>query len=187
MSKTPFSETGFRICTALFVTLVLGACSGISTSTDYDPAANFSSFGTYSWVETDGKSTDDLTDSRIRSAVDASLAAKGLSKVDSGGDLAVGYQVTTAERSTYNTVSTGWGGGYGRRGWGGAGMGMTTTTEQNYTEGTIILAMFEEGTESLVWKGTASATVDPGKSPEDRAKSIQGAVDKMLEDFPPGS
>jgi hypothetical protein len=172
---------------ALALTLFLTACSGISTSTDFDPAANFGSYGTYSWIPTQGHSTDDLTDSRIRSAVDASLAAKGLDKVDSGGDLAVGYQVTTAERSTYNTVSTGWGGGYGRRGWGGAGMGMTTTTEQNYTEGTIILAMFDEGTESMVWKGTATATVDPGKSPEDRAKSIQGAVEKMLGDFPPGS
>ncbi len=171
----------------LSLTLLLAACSGISTSTDYDPAANFSSYGTYAWTSSEGTSTDDLTSTRIKSAVDATLATKGLSKVDSGGDLAVGYQVTTADRTTYNTVSTGWGGGYGRRGWGGAGMGMTTTTEQNYTEGTIILAMFDEGTENLVWKGTASATEDRGKSPEDRAKSIQGAVDKMLEDFPPGS
>jgi len=181
--KTSDFSTGATIAVALLLT----ACSGISTSTDFDPAANFGSYGTYGWVETEARTTDDLTDSRIRSAVDASLAAKGLSKVDSGGDLAVGYQVTTAERSTYNTVSTGWGGGYGRGGWGGAGMGMSTTTEQNYTEGSIILAMFDEGTQSMVWKGTASATLDAGKSPEDRAKSIQGAVDKMLGDFPPGS
>ncbi len=62
---TPALYTGPTIAMAL----LLAACSGISTSTDYDPAANFSSYGTYSWVETEGKSTDDLTDSRIRSAV----------------------------------------------------------------------------------------------------------------------
>jgi hypothetical protein len=168
------------------MTVLLAACSGISTSTDYDPAANFSSYGTYAWTSSGGTSTDDLTNTRIKSAVDATLATKGLSKVDSGGDLAVAYQVTTAERSTYNTVSTGWGGGY-RYGWGGAGMGMTTTTEQNYTEGTIILAMFDQGTKNLVWKGSASGTVDPGKSPQERAETIQSAVDKMLKDFPPGS
>ena len=170
----------------LSLTLLLAACSGISTSTDYDPAANFGSYGTYSWAETEGTSMDDLTDARVRSAVDATLAAKGLSKMNSGGDLAVAYQVTTADRKTYNTVSTGWGGGY-RYGWGGGGMGMTTTTEQNYTEGTVILAMFDQGTKSLVWKGTASGTVDPGKSPQERAETIQGAFDKMLKDFPPGS
>jgi len=179
-------QTASTAGVALSLTLLLAACSGISTSTDYDPAANFSSYGTYSWVETEGTSTDDLTDARVTSAVDATLAAKGLSKVSSGGDLAVGYQVTTAERSTYNTVSTGWGGGY-RYGWGGAGMGMTTTTEQNYTEGTVILAMFDQGTQSLVWKGTASGTLNPGASPDDRAKNIQSAIDKMLKDFPPGS
>ncbi len=170
----------------LSLTLLLAACSGISTSTDYDPAANFSSYGTYAWTSSEGTSTDDLTSTRIKSAVDATLATKGLSKVDSGGDLAVGYQVTTADRTTYNTVSTGWGGGY-RYGWGGGGMGMTTTTEQNYTEGTIILAMFDQGTKNLVWKGSASGTVDPGKSPQERAETIQSAVDKMLKDFPPGS
>ncbi len=170
----------------LSLTLLLAACSGISTSTDYDPAANFSSYGTYAWTSSEGTSTDDLTSTRIKSAVDATLATKGLSKVESGGDLAVGYQVTTADRTTYNTVSTGWGGGY-RYGWGGGGMGMTTTTEQNYTEGTIILAMFDQGTKNLVWKGSASGTVDPGKSPQERAETIQSAVDKMLKDFPPGS
>jgi hypothetical protein len=171
---------------ALSLMLLLAACSGISTSTDYDPAANFSSYGTYSWAETDAKSTDDLTHGRITSAVDASLAAKGLSKVNSGGDLAVAYQVTTADRKTYSTMSSGWGGGY-RYGWGGGGMGMTTTTEQSYTDGTVIVAMFDEATKNLVWKGTASKTIDPGKSPEDRAATIQSAVDKMLADFPPGS
>jgi hypothetical protein len=170
----------------LSLTLLLAACSGISTSTDYDPAANFSSYGTYAWTSSGGASTDDLTNTRIKSSVDAALAAKGLSKVDSGGDLAVSYQVTTADRTTYNTINTGWGGGY-RYGWGGAGMGMTTTTEQNYMEGTIILAMFDEGTKNLVWKGTASDTIDPGKSPDERAKHIQSAIDKMLKDFPPGS
>ena len=179
-------QTARKAGVALSLTLLLAACSGISTSTDYDPAANFGSYGTYSWVDTEGHSTDDLTNSRIKSAVDASMASKGLSKVDSGGDLAIGYQVTTAERKTYNTMSTGWGGGY-RYGWGGAGMGTSTTYEQNYTEGSIILAMFDQGTKNLVWKGTASGTVDPGQSPEERANTIQDAVDKMLKDFPPGS
>jgi hypothetical protein len=69
MSST--KQTARTVAVALSLMLLLAGCSGISTSTDYDPAA------------------------------------KGLRKVDSGGDLAVAYQVTTAERSTYNTVSSG--------------------------------------------------------------------------------
>jgi uncharacterized protein YceK len=105
MSST--KQTARTVAVALSLMLLLAGCSGISTSTDYDPAANFSSYGTYSWTSSGGTSTDDLTNTRIKSAVDAALAAKGLRKVDSGGDLAVAYQVTTAERSTYNTVSSG--------------------------------------------------------------------------------
>lgn len=184
MSET--KQTAPTVAVALSLMLLLAACSGISTSTDYDPAADFSSYGTYNWTSSGGTSTDDLTNTRIKSSVDAALAAKGLSKVNSGGDLAASYQVTTADQTTYNTVSSGWGGGY-RYGWGGAGMGTSTTYEQTYTQGTVILAMFDEGTKNLVWKGTASDTLDPGASPEDKAKNIQSAMDKMLKDFPPGS
>jgi len=175
-------QTARTAAVALSLTLLLMACSGLSTSTDYDPAANFGSYSSYSWTSSGG-TADDLTNARIKSAVDAALAAKGLSKVDSGGDLAVGYQVTTAEQTDYTTVGSGFG-GYG---WGWGGGGMATTTEQTYTQGTVILAMFDESTKNLVWKGTASNTVNPGASPEDRAKNIQSAVDKMLADFPPGS
>ena len=111
---------------ALSLMLLSAACSGISTSTDYDPAANFGSYGSYNWTSSTS-SVDALTDSRVKSAVDAALTSKGLNKVNSGGDLAVSYQITTSDQTTYNTVSTGWGGGYGRRGWGGAGMATSTS------------------------------------------------------------
>jgi hypothetical protein len=170
----------------LAATVLLAGCSGISTSTDWDTTVDFSSFGTYMWVDTGGDDVDNITNNRIRSSVDAALAANGLRKVDANPDLAVGFQVTTAERRSFNTVNAGWGGGYH---WGGMGMGMgtSTTTEQVWQEGSLILGMFDADSKNLVWTGTATAELDQSRSPEERQKVIDDAVNKIMKDFPPGS
>ena len=103
--------------------------------------------------------------------------------------MAVGYQGTTAERKSYNTVNSGWGGGYGGYGWGGYGMSMGTSTtyENTWQEGSLILGLFDVESKALVWTGTATATLDQGRSPEERQQLIDDAVEKMMKKFPPGS
>jgi hypothetical protein len=165
--------------------LLVGACSGISTSTDYDPQVDFTAFSTYDWVDSQGE-VDNITSSRIRQSVDAALAAKGLTQSSSNPDVAVSYQVSSAERRSFNTVNAGWGGGYGWGGW-GMGMGTSTTTENVWQEGSLILGIFDAGTKNLVWTGTATTDLDPSRSPADRQKVIDEAVGKLMADFPPGS
>ena len=107
--------------------LVLAACSsGIDTNADWDPTANFNAYQTYAWVE--GAYTTglgDLVDTRLQAAVEANLNAKGLRKATRAvdADLGVGFQLTTQDQTSLQTVSSGWPGGYyggyGYGGWGG--------------------------------------------------------------------
>jgi Domain of unknown function (DUF4136) len=55
--------------------------------TDYDRNANFNQYKTYSWSSV--KTKDPLLVDRIKSAVNSTLSAKGLTQVDSGGDLSI--------------------------------------------------------------------------------------------------
>ena len=174
---------------AVGTAFALAACSGISTTSDYDPAVDFTKYSTYTWLDTEGDDIDSITDSRIRSSIDGVLSVNGFQK-GSNPDLAVGYQGTSAERRSYNTVNSGWGGGYGwgGYGWGGyGGMGMSRTYENVWEEGTLIVGLFDVESKNLVWTGTATATIDPGRTPEERQKLIDDAVAKMFRDFPPGS
>lgn len=176
---------------AVGAAFLLSACSGISTSSDYDPAVDFTKYSTFTWLDTEGDDIDAITDSRIKGSIDGALVAKGFQKGGEGADLAVGYQVTSSERRSYNTVNSGWGGGYGYGGYGwggyGMGMGMSTTYENVWEEGTLLIGMFDVGTKNLVWTGTATAALDANRSPEERQQLVNDAVDKMLKDFPPGS
>ena len=171
------------------IAVALAACGGgISTSTDWDQSADFSQFSTYSWFDAQSTGANDINSGRIQQAVDSQLASKGLRKVSSGGDLAVSYQVSSQDRSSFNTMSTGWGGGYGMRGPSmGMGMGTSTTTETTWQEGTLVLAMFDAATKSQVWQGTATGDLNQDLSPDDRTQQINDAVAKVLDGFPPGS
>jgi len=174
-----------RMLMAIGAALLVGACSGISTTTDYDPQVDFSAFSTYDWIDSQGE-VDNITSSRIRQSVDGAMTAKGFSQSSSNPDVAVSYQVTTAQRSSFTTVNTGWGGGYGWGGW-GMSMGTSQTTEQTWQEGSLILGIFDTSSKNLVWTGTATTDIDGSRSPADRQKLVDDAVAKMMQDFPPGS
>ena len=175
----------YRTLMGIGAALLVGACSGISTTTDYDPSVDFSGFSTYDWVDSEG-GVDNITSSRVRQSVDGLMASKGFTQSSSNPDLAVSYQVSSAERRSFNTVNAGWGGGYGWGGW-GMGMGTSTTTENVWQEGSLILGIFDTSTKNLVWTGTATADIDGSRSPAERQELIDSAVAKMMGDFPPGS
>lgn len=171
------------------------ACGGLNVQTDFDPAVDFSRYTTFAVLEEAGDATaPGFWDARIKNGIAATLTAKGWRRVDSpaSADVAVGYQLTTEERSSYQTVNTGWGGyGYGWGGWYdpfmGGGITTSTTTEHRYEVGTLIIAMFEVEREQMIYVSTGSKTISGGQqSPEEAQANVNKIVDTMLKDFPPG-
>src|SRR6266478_607116 len=168
------------ICT-VFSLMMLGAAFAQHVQTDFDHQANFAQYKTYSWQEV--KPANSLRDDRIKSAVDAQLAAKGWTKVDSGGDVAVVAIKTTQTQRTLQTFYDGFGGGWRWRGFGG--MGEATTTEQDYKEGTLVVDLYNAKTQQLIWRGSAEDTVSDKEAKNE--KNLDKGVAKMFKDFPPSS
>ena len=165
-------------CTVLFL-VALGTAFSQQVKTDFDHQANFSQYKTYSWQEI--KPPNSLWDARIKNAVDAQLAAKGWTQVDSGGDVAIVAIGTTHTERTLQTFYNGFGGGWGWRGFGG--MGDATTTEQDYKEGTLVVDLYDAKTKQLIWRGSAEGTVSNKASKNE--KNLDKGVAKMFKKFPP--
>ena len=130
-------------------------------------------------------SDDQLLDQDIKRAVDAQLAAKGLTKVDKGGDLLVGYQAHVREEKSINLWGSGangfWGGGpY----WGG---GFSSLQGQTSTipVGTLVVGLYDPTRKQLIWRGDASKTVDLKKDPNKNYNNLQKAVAKLFKNYPP--
>jgi hypothetical protein len=186
-----------RLAMAGVLAVALSGCgSGISVTSDWDPGVDFTTFNTFVVLDeaSGGSGIDQLTQNRVKASIASNLQAKGMRQVDSekDADVGVGWQLTTDQRSSFQTVNTGWGGyGWGRGGWyGGSSMGMSTsrTTETRYEVGQLVIAMFDEKRQEMIFTATGSKTLSSGnQTPEQAQKNIDEAVAKILEDFPPGS
>ncbi len=163
----------------------------LKTSIDYDHEADFSQVATYNWTGEQHPEINDLVHNRIMAALTSQLEAKGLSKVDSDPDVFVTYYGDHDERTVVNTTSYGYGmgpgwgyaGGMGYAGMGAGGMGGSTSTVSNYTEGTLVIDIYRADEKQLIWRGTVTGTVsdDPKKNEE----NINKGIVKLFEKYPP--
>ena len=97
---------------ALVCALVLTACmSPIRTEHDSDPAADFAKYRSFAWISEDpvmgprpgvagGEYISPIDEQRIRSAVDATLLAKGYRRAESLGtaDLVVSFTIGSQQK-----------------------------------------------------------------------------------------
>src|SRR5580692_1211422 len=176
MQKVAFVLMGMML---LFASKV----SAQQVKTDYDRSANFAQYKTYSWEHV--KTQDSLDVDRIKSAVNASLAAKGWTQVDAGGYVSIVAMEMTRSQQTLNTFYDGFGGGWGWRRFGGGGFGEATTTTETYKVGTLVVDLFDTKTKTLLWRGTSSDTLSNNSNKN--IKNLDKGVEKMFKHFPPGS
>ena len=175
---------------AAMVLLVSGAVAQ-DVRYNFDKEADFSKFKTYKWVDIKGaQKPNDIVDKQIKDTVDAQLATKGLSKVDSDdADLYLGYQTAIGQEkqfTSFNSGGWGYGPGWYGGGWYGGG-GMSTTTGQTSTiyTGQLVLDMYETAKKDMVWRGTVSKTIDQKAKPDKQQKNLTKAITKLLKNYPP--
>jgi hypothetical protein len=176
MQKVAFGLIGLMF-------LFAGVASAQQVKTDYDRGTNFAQYKTYSWENV--KTKDPLDADRIKNAVNAALAAKGWTQVDTGGDVSIVAMEITSTQQTLNTFYNGMGGGWGWRRFGGGGFGEATTTTDTYKVGTVVVDLFDSKTKQLVWRASESDTLS--NNSDKNIKNLDKGVDKMFKHFPPGA
>ena len=129
-----------------------------------------------------------LVDRQIKSAIDVELSKKGLEEMEGDqADLFIGYQAAVSQEKQFTSYDTGWGYGPGWHGggWYGGGGGMTTGSTSTIYIGQVALDMYRPAAKSLVWRGTASKTLDTNAKPEKQQKNLAKAMAKLLKNYPP--
>jgi hypothetical protein len=171
-----------RITTVAIATLFTVGCGySIKTATDYDRTVQFSSYHTFFMLK-GSSSGNPLLDQRVTADVQAALTSKGWAEVPQGeGRAAVVVHAATKTRHSYETFYDGWGGWRWR--WGG--LGSTTTLEQDYKVGTVVVDIFDADTKQAIWRGSATDALSDNQ--KDNSEATEAAVTKMFNSFPPAS
>ncbi len=183
----------------LVLAAAVAGCSSMEISYDYDPKANFASLKSYAWLNEPQKATGDpridgntILESRIHEAVDSAFAARGIRKVASDPDFLIAYHVSLDKQRSVQTLNSyygygpGWGYGYGAAYRPGYWAGAPETYVYEYEEGTLLLDIVDPNDKSLIWRGSAQDEVHFKSTPEKDQTQLNEAVQKMLENFPPG-
>jgi hypothetical protein len=148
---------------------------------DFDHGCRFSHYKTYRWAQSaDEQSSDALFPNQLMRErtvgfIQTALAAKGLKRVDSGGDLLISYEFTVTEEPVYTTFGDGWGWGWNS--------GITTTTTEMIYHATLAVDMNDARQKQLVFQGVSIQTIsrNPGKN----TKKLAKAVNEIFEKYPP--
>ena len=187
-----------HLLTAAALALLVAGCETYRVATDYDRKVDLSAWHTYAWMQQEPVLAPDantafgnpINQRRVHDAIDAELAAKGLTRIDdpAAADVQLRYAIGTRDRP-YGPdprwsfgVGTGWWGHHG-----GFGSSILWDSEPYYvTEARLSVDMFNGKTREPAWHGTVS--LDSSKLSGDAAeKQIRAAVHKLMEKYPPGS
>ena len=174
----------------LFLTMLMACASG-RVNYDYDPDANFASLKTFDWMKQSAKASvgvkealarNTLLDKRIKNAVNRQLTAKGLKQDSSNPDFVIAYHVGVEDKINNQD----WGYSYAVRGryW---GVRTRDVQVHQYKEGTLILDFVDAKTKELLWRATGSGVAKENPTPAEVEKSINKAIAKFLENFPPAT
>jgi len=174
------------ICMMALMALAMG-CSSYTINHDWDRDAPFPGYKTYAWLEIPkskpgtvqgARARNDLLEGRIKRAVNSEMSKKGFTLVQDDPDLLVAYH--TGVQSKINVTDWGYRYSYDYWGWGGRQIDV-----YQYEEGTLIVDLIENSTKELVWRGSATRTVDANWSPDKEEHVINTAVGKIFKKYPP--
>jgi hypothetical protein len=163
------------------VMLVSGSLLAQDVTYNFAQGTNFAKYKTYKWVDIPGSEhPDQLLDQQIRQSIDSQLAAKGFTKsTGDSADLYVGYQVSITDQRQWNAYGTGGGWRFGG--------GMASATSSTIQIGTLGFDVYDPANKQLLWRGSATKTLNPPKDPNKRQQNLDKAVAKLLKNFPPPS
>ena len=164
----------------LVIVLGLAATPALAqkVTIDYSHEYDFDSIKTFQYVDTqESNVSNQMMADRVVSMIKQELIEGGLTEVEADPDIFVTYHFTTQERTSYSTTNFGYGGYHGGYyGWGG-GMGSSTTTQHNYTDGTLIIDAYDSTEKKMIWRATGTVTVKA--KPEKQIKQVENILTKI--------
>jgi len=166
-------KSRFALC-AMMVCLTSAIAAGQQVSVNYNHSQSFSPFHTYAWAS---NNTNQIQNSILAQVaqqdIDAAMQGKGLQKVQESQkpDLILSANGGMRQQTSYSA--------WGMRGIGG---GMGGITPQQNVEATLIVDLYNAGTQSLIWRGIAQDTLS--NNGDKNQKMVQSAISKMFKQWP---
>jgi hypothetical protein len=121
---------------------------------------------------------DRIVAQQIKDAINTPLTSQGMTMTEADtADMYVGIQTSIQQQEQWNAYGTGGGWRFGG--------GMATATSTTIQIGTLGVDFYDPATKQLIWRGSATKTLNPSKNAQTNQNRVNQAVAKLLKSFPP--
>ncbi len=191
MSRNRLQRTGqmkvwIRAILMIVAMSAISACATIAANHDFNPAVNFDRYETFSWVSAHplvdpSPDVSPLLEGRIEQTARDLLVAKGYRFVDNADSRGLRRRVWTRgnRQSAYRRLSCDVPSGP----WHWRGTSHDVTVRQ-YTEGRLVVDIFDVRSRQPAWHGWATKTLSTNDL-KDPQSAIRSALTAILANFPP--
>ncbi len=170
--------------------LTIAGCSQVMVSQDYDKAAHFSQYTTYSWIEPSAKgisniqTNNPLLHNRFQTSINRILQNKGYTLAGKA-DLHVNYEYSIRTKIQSKNLEPTLGYGYGRYGrYGGIAVRSGSDIYQ-YDQGILVINLYDARTKNLIWRGKGTDVAATHPDPDKVTAQVFKLVSTILQQFPP--
>jgi hypothetical protein len=186
--KRLIAGIGKWVLAAVGAAVVLAGCASLKVGNDYDRAADFSGFRSFSLMSREHHGArNPLVTQRARDAIQAELTRRGFSLVSNAAaaDFVVDFTIGSHERVDVESYPAPYAGPYwGYPGWWGYRYWGSEVDARQYREGTLSIDIFDAHTHKPVWHGWATKELTQSDIEHSEAP-IHAAVKSVLSTFPP--
>jgi len=177
----------YKLIPLLAILLAISSCSPIKVVTDKNKDVNFSKYKTYSFLGWQNNSDEILTETdreSLRKAFTHEFERRGLSRVNSGGDMQISLYIIVSDKSAVSGYSSYYGSRYsGYSYYGGSyGYGTNSYKQRDYQVGTLIMDVMDKSTKEQVWQAVASKTISNSESK--RKRKTASNIRALMREFP---
>ncbi|GAA4238562.1 hypothetical protein GCM10022291_29500 [Postechiella marina] len=161
--------------------LAIVACAPVRVNYDYDKKVDFTKYKTYQYYGDMKTGLSPLDTKRFLDALDAKLAAKGLTVSDTP-DFLIDIKSSQFQAAPRQTVGVGVGGG-GRNVGGGISIGLPIGQPNLNRE--ITIDFVDDKGIGLFWQAVSESGFKQNEAPEKREARLNAIAEKVLVAYPP--
>ncbi len=174
------------LLTLLTALVLLSSCDSTKYNVDYDKEFDFSKLKTYKflpWSPQNSERINELDRDRLYDAIRGELAARNMSEVEDDPDAFVNLIILMQQKTGvtgytdyYSPYGYGYGYGYGRS--------HTSYSQYSYTDGTMLVDVFDAREKRLVWQGSAAGEVKGNQKSYQKEADIRSLMSKVFSFYP---
>lgn len=179
----------YKAFSILAIAMAMVSCSPVKVVVDTEKSTDFSQYQTYSFLGWQNHSDKDITaedKEHIRKAFIKEFESRGLTKVNSGGDMQISLYIVTSQKTAVSGYNDYVGKGYGGYSYYGGGYGYGTSNNTYKTRsklvGTVIMDVYDGKSRNEIWQAIATGAVET--NPKKRDKTIPRKISSIMKRFP---